>query len=81
MAKKTTADELVEAIKPTKKSKTKKGYNVKKTIILTVISTVAVIGLFVATFAAGVNHQKRSEANINARVEAAKAEMSKPSQR
>ena len=70
MAKKTTADELVEAIAPTKKPKTK-GVSVKKTIILTVLSTLTVIGLFVATFVAGVNYQKRSDASVQAKIDEA----------
>lgn len=67
---KNTADDLVEVISK-QKSKKKGEQNMKKTIILTVLSTVAVISLFVATFVAGVNYQKRSDANVNAKIEAA----------
>lgn len=45
-------DELVKAV--SKKKNNKKESTVKKTIIISVVSTLVVIGLFVATFILGV---------------------------
>lgn len=63
-------DQLVDAV--TKKPNKKKGKpNMKKVVIITAVATVATILLFVAVFMSGVSYQKRTEANINARIEAA----------
>ena len=64
--KKSSTDEL-----PFVKTKqTKKGTNMKKTIILTVISTLAVIGVLVATFLMGVRYQKNYDRGIQTQVNA-----------
>lgn len=64
---KKTSDELVEAISKPKK---KKENNMKKTIILTVLATVAVIALFAGTFVAGINYQKNYEKTISDKAQA-----------
>lgn len=63
-------DELVEAL-TNKKSKTKKGDNKVKTIIITVAVTLAVVAAFTATFFAGVNHEANKQNEINARIDSA----------
>lgn len=70
MGKKTSADELVEAMAGTKKTKNKKGNNMKKTVILTVVATVAVIALFAGTFYAGIKYQQRYDKGVEAKAHA-----------
>lgn len=61
---KNSTDKLVEQVVKTKK---KKENNMKKTVILTILATVAVIALFVTTFALGVKWANSQQANVEAK--------------
>lgn len=65
MGKKT--NELVELAKS--KPKKKKENNMKKTVILTIVATVAVISLFVTTFALGVKWANSQHVSVQKKAE------------
>lgn len=65
MGKKT--NELVDLAKS--KPKKKKENNMKKTIILTAVATVAIIALFVTTFALGVKWANSQHVSVQQKAE------------
>jgi len=63
---KSATQQLVEAVNKPKK---KKENNMKKTVILTVAVTVAVIALFVTTFALGVKWANSQHVSVQQKAE------------